>query len=95
MKLVAIDAPYFYAGVVLDDDLKVTDAAPILQWTIGKHWDEVARWCTRKNFKVTVAECQPCSGSELSLDFSSGQTSACFSWPAWSWRSAPTKPKPS
>jgi hypothetical protein len=75
MKLIAIDAPYFYAGIIINDQYRVTEAAPILQWTVGKHWDEVAKWCGRKGFKVTVMECQPCSGLP-SLDFSPGPCSA-------------------
>jgi hypothetical protein len=34
--LVAVDAPHFYAGIVLEND-RVVCAAPILRWTLGKN----------------------------------------------------------
>jgi hypothetical protein len=33
--LVAVDAPHFYAGIVLQDGV-VVEAVPILKWTVGK-----------------------------------------------------------
>lgn len=38
--LYQIHAPHFCAGVVVRDG-RVTAAAPIVRWAIGKNW----RWC--------------------------------------------------
>ena len=51
--LAAIDAPHFYAGVVLWDD-KVVEAAPIVKYM--KKWDRdrVRSYCKSKGWKVSV-----------------------------------------
>lgn len=51
--LAVIDAPHFYAGIVLWDD-KVTEAADIVKYM--KRWDrnKVRDYCKTKNWKVSV-----------------------------------------
>lgn len=51
--LAVIDAPHFYAGIVLWDD-KVTEAADILKYM--KRWDrkKVREYCAKKGWKVSV-----------------------------------------
>ena len=51
--LVAVDAPHFYAGIVLTDDV-VTRAAPILKWTIGKRRTWLADYFRQKGWKASV-----------------------------------------
>lgn len=51
--LAAIDAPHFYAGIVLKSDI-VTEAAPILKYMSGWSRDKVRSYCQRKGWKVTV-----------------------------------------
>jgi hypothetical protein len=58
--LVAVDAPHFYAGIVLDGDTVVA-AAPILKWTIGKRPRIVAR--------ILSAEELESNGGEMSGKF--------------------------
>jgi hypothetical protein len=53
--LVAVDAPHFYAGLILVDDV-VTEAAPILHWTIGKHRTFLRSYFMKKGWKTTVLE---------------------------------------
>ena len=51
--LAAIDAPHFYAGIVLWDD-KVTEAADIVKYM--RRWTRarVRDYCAGKNWKITV-----------------------------------------
>jgi hypothetical protein len=51
--LAAIDAPHFYAGIVLLDDA-VTEAAPIVKYM--RKWDRkrVREYCQGKGWTVTV-----------------------------------------
>jgi hypothetical protein len=51
--LVAVDAPHFYAAIVLVDDV-VTEAAPILRWAIGKHRVYLREYFARKGWKTTI-----------------------------------------
>jgi hypothetical protein len=53
--LVAVDAPHFYAGIVLDGDTVVA-AAPILKWTIGKRRELLREYFRQKNWKATVVK---------------------------------------
>ena len=54
-----ITAPHFCAGVVVVSNV-VTEAAPILKWTIGKPWREVREYAKSKGWHgspcVTVRE---------------------------------------
>lgn len=47
--LIRVDAPHFVAGLVLDDGLCV-QAAPILNWTVGKRWAELRVYFDRKRW---------------------------------------------
>ena len=51
--LAAIDAPHFYAGIVLCDD-RVIEAADIVRYMRGKSRDWVREYCRRKGWKVRV-----------------------------------------
>lgn len=51
--LAAIDAPHFYAGVVLLDD-RVTEAADIVKYMRKWSRDEVRDYCKNKGWKVSV-----------------------------------------
>lgn len=51
--LASIDAPHFYAGVVLWDD-KVVEAAPILRYMKGWSRDRVRSYCKDKKWSVSV-----------------------------------------
>jgi hypothetical protein len=51
--LVAVDAPHFYAGIVLTDGV-VTDAAPILRWTMGKRREWLSNYFRQKGWKAIV-----------------------------------------
>jgi hypothetical protein len=53
MMLVAVDAPHFYAGIVIENDV-VTEAAPILRWTIGKRRDYLRKYFKSRGWKATV-----------------------------------------
>lgn len=53
--LAAIDAPHFYAGVVLDDDV-VTIAAPIVKYMRGWSRDKVREYCRAKGWKISVVK---------------------------------------
>lgn len=50
-KLFRITAPYFCAGVEIEDGV-VVEAAPILAWMIGKPFTYVKSYCTRKSFSI-------------------------------------------
>jgi hypothetical protein len=53
--LAAIDAPHFYAGIVLWDD-KVVEAAPIVGYMKKQRWTRtrVRDYCKQKGWKVKV-----------------------------------------
>jgi hypothetical protein len=51
--LIAVDAPHFYAGIVLENDIAV-EAAPILKWAIGKDRDFLRDYFKKRKWKVTV-----------------------------------------
>lgn len=53
--LVAVDAPHFYAGIILKADV-VTEAAPILRWTIGKGRGWLRTYFAGKGWKATVVK---------------------------------------
>ena len=43
----------FCAGLVVGSDDRVTEAAAVLRWTIGKHRDELRPYFKRRGWKVT------------------------------------------
>lgn len=50
--LLRITAPYFTAGLEFNPRTKkVTNAAPILKWAVGKPVDHVTYWCKKKGFQ--------------------------------------------
>ena len=51
--LAAIDAPHFYCGIVLQDDV-VVEAAPIVKYM--KRWTRarVRDYCASKGWKISV-----------------------------------------
>lgn len=53
--LAAIDAPHFFAGIVLQNDV-VVEAADIVKYMRKGKWtrDKVRDYCKRKGWKVTV-----------------------------------------
>jgi hypothetical protein len=51
--LAAIDAPHFYAGIVLRRD-KVVEAANIVRYMKGWSRDRVRSYCKEKKWKVSV-----------------------------------------
>ena len=57
--LIRIDSGYYCAGIVADRETgKVIDAAPVLIWSIGKHFTEVVAWARCKGFEVIIIEPQ-------------------------------------
>ena len=51
--LAAIDAPHFYAGIVLKND-RVVVAAHVVRYMGGWSRDKVREYCREKGWKVTV-----------------------------------------
>lgn len=51
--LASVDAPHFYAGVVLWDD-KVIEVAPILRYMKGWSRGRVRSYCSDKKWRVIV-----------------------------------------
>ena len=43
----------FVAGLLMNkDNWLITAAAPIMKWTIGKHYTIVRRYCIKHNMKI-------------------------------------------
>jgi hypothetical protein len=53
--LVAVDAPHFYAGIVLQDGV-VVEAVPILKWTVGKQRKWLSNYFQSKGWKAIVVK---------------------------------------
>jgi hypothetical protein len=53
--MIRITAPYFCAGAVVYKG-EVIDAAPIINWMIGKTIAELRRYCARKGYRLEVLE---------------------------------------
>jgi hypothetical protein len=51
--LVQVTAPRFCAGIVLTGDV-VTEAAPILAWTVGKRRDWLREYFRRKDWTAVI-----------------------------------------
>jgi hypothetical protein len=58
-RLVRIEATYLCCGVIVDDAYVVTEAAPILRWSVGKHCREIKRFLERKGAFVGWQVIQP------------------------------------
>ena len=50
-ELWQVDVGYFCAGIVTENE-KVTFAAPILNWAIGKPLSTVQKWVSSKNGRL-------------------------------------------
>ena len=60
-ELFQVKAPYFYAGVVIENN-KVTTVAPILKYMKGWSQTEVQRYCDNKGWyfeKVDTSNAMP------------------------------------
>ena len=53
--LAAIDAPHFYAGIVLRDD-KVIEAAHIVKYMKGWSRARVRAYCAKKQWKISIVQ---------------------------------------
>lgn len=53
MMLVSVDAPHFYAGIVLENDV-IVRAAPILKWAIGKRRAWLSDYFRQKGWKAVI-----------------------------------------
>jgi hypothetical protein len=53
--LYAIDGRYFYAGVIVNDDV-IINAAPILKWSVGWNFKDFTGYCEKKKWGVVDAE---------------------------------------
>jgi hypothetical protein len=51
--MIIIDAPHFYAAVVIDKTNQVVRAAPILQYMIGWDRQRVLAYADRKSWRAT------------------------------------------
>jgi hypothetical protein len=49
-----VTAPHYCAGVVVDKDQYVIEAAPILGWTVGWHVRRLMNYFKRKNYQVVI-----------------------------------------
>ena len=50
--LVRITMPHYVCGLIINEDHTVIQAAPIMQWAIGKPIHQVIRWAKNKGGKV-------------------------------------------
>lgn len=57
-RLIEINAPHFYCGLVARDGVVVT-TAPIVAWMKGKSVREVTAYCKRKGWRATSHEVLP------------------------------------
>lgn len=51
-NLYQIYAKHFTAGCIVRNK-KVTKAAPIIKWTIGKYIADIKLYCVKKGYKIT------------------------------------------
>ncbi|QIO34337.1 hypothetical protein [Bradyrhizobium sp. 1(2017)] len=56
--LIQITAPHFVAAYVVEDG-KITEAAPILKWALGKSDNEMRGYCARKSWRACVVPPHP------------------------------------
>jgi hypothetical protein len=58
VPLYQVTTNYFCCGIVVERDKTgrgfVTEAAPILHWTVGKSVDEIRDWLKKKKAKVVL-----------------------------------------
>ncbi|MCC2547731.1 hypothetical protein LJY25_14845 [Hymenobacter sp. BT175] len=53
-KLVYCNTSYFCCGVVVREDNTITEAAPILRWSVGKHFRVLRDWLRGKGGSYQV-----------------------------------------
>ena len=53
--LYAVDAPHFYAGVIVNGPT-IIFAAPILRWAVGRRWSWFQGYARRKGWKIVSTE---------------------------------------
>jgi len=53
-NLYIVNAPYMYAGIIVNNSV-ITQAAPILRWSIGKKLCTIKEWVKRKGFGIEKA----------------------------------------
>ena len=46
-----IEAPHYVAGIQVNGDGWVVEAAPITRWMVGKLWKEVRDWLGNKGYR--------------------------------------------
>jgi hypothetical protein len=51
--MIVIDAPHFYAAVVIDENNRVIRAAPILRYMMGWERPSVLAYAARKGWQAT------------------------------------------
>jgi len=49
--ILVIDAPHYYAAVISRNG-KIIDAAPVLNWAVGKKLYDINRYCERKGYQT-------------------------------------------
>jgi|GEM_PF-6548485 len=54
LKLVRIHATYFCCGVFIDTNGIVKDAAPIVNWSRGKHYSVIEKFLERKKALIEI-----------------------------------------
>lgn len=55
LMLAAVDAPHFYCGIVLKNDVVIL-AAPIVKYMRGWSRDKVRTYCKQKGWKISVIQ---------------------------------------
>lgn len=53
-KMFDVETPQYWATLIVVDGV-VSEASPILNWTVGRKWDEVLPWFQQRKFKVYPA----------------------------------------
>jgi len=53
VPLYQITTSYFCCGIVIEGGF-VTEAAPIMNWSVGKSKDEIREWLKKKKAKVVL-----------------------------------------
>lgn len=53
-RLIQITAPHFCAGIVVNKNCVIIQAAPILRWTNGKHIKNIMNYCKDKKWRYRL-----------------------------------------
>ena len=54
-NIVIIDAPHFYAAIILENDICI-ETAPILSWSKGKNWGFLQAYFTKKGWTYLIKQ---------------------------------------